>query len=233
GRGQAHRARSRRSCHRLDDRRLRPWPVDRPGGGRTPRRGQRRLRPALAARGRPACRRLHAAAAVRPALTPAGGAWGRVRYAGSIETTRWSSATASPTITWTAATTPPTGASIGISIFMLSTSSKVSPWATVSPGATSSSNTLPATSEWTSRLMGSPWLKRGMGRGPGAGAAGSGTIAEAAGTGAQRRGDRGEAAQVAAGVAGIDDLLDAEGFGGAQRRLDRLEARLDLGLACG
>src|SRR5690606_29166949 len=61
----------------------------------------------------------------------------------------------------------------------------------------------------------------------------SGPIAETAAAGTQGRRERGEAAQVAPGVARVDDLLDPEGFGRAQRRLDRLQAGLDLGLSRG
>src|SRR5215213_6195961 len=46
---------------------------------------------------------------------------------------------------------------------------------------------------------------------------------------AQRRGEPGELAQEGTGVAGIDDLLDAERAGGAERRPDGVHLLVDLG----
>src|SRR4051812_28255148 len=55
-------------------------------------------------------------------------------------------------------------------------------------------------------------------------------IPEAARAGlAQGRGEVGELAQELAGVARVDDLLDAEAFGGAERRAHLVEPGLDRG----
>src|SRR5208282_6331819 len=128
----------------------------------------------------------------------------------------WPSSTFCFSCTRIAATVPSRGAVTGISIFIASSMIKISPSCTRSPVATSIFNTTALSSENTDVSAISENL--------------SGTHGERAGAGANKLvGEPRELAQQRAALARIDDLLDPERLGGAERRPQLVQALLDLG----